>query len=107
MTAGFNSRTQRMIGLKWFGRLLVLPLLFLIHFDTVSAAIRLVDAVKNGDKATGRALLKQRVDVNTAEADGTTALHWAVYIDDLETAELLIRSGANVKVTSRLGVTPL
>ena len=54
-----------------------------------------------------RALLKQRADVNAAEADGTTALHWAVRADDLETAQLLIRAGANVKAANRYGVTPL
>ena len=39
--------------------------------------------------------------------DGATALHWAVYRDDLETADLLIRAGANVRAANREGVTPL
>ena len=39
--------------------------------------------------------------------DGATALHWAVYRDDLETANLLIRAGANVRAANREGVTPL
>jgi ankyrin repeat protein len=96
-----------MIGLKPLRRWLVLPLVFLMHFDTVGAATRLVDAIRQGDKAGVRALLNQRVDVNTSEADGTTALHWAVYMDDLESANLLIRAGARVATTNRLGVTPL
>ena len=33
---------------------------------------------------------KQRADVNAPQADGMTALHWAVYHDDLEMAELLL-----------------
>ncbi len=37
----------------------------------------LIDAAKNGDKAALRALLQRKVDVNAAEPDGTTALHWA------------------------------
>src|SRR5262249_6351600 len=49
----------------------------------------------------------QHVDVNTPEADGTTALHWATRSDDLETVELLIKAGANVKATNRYGMTPL
>src|SRR5687767_5605266 len=38
----------------------------------------------------------QRVDVNAADADGSTALHWAVWGDSLETTGELIRAGANV-----------
>ena len=47
------------------------------------------------------------MDVNAAEADGTTALHWASYRDDLESAELLIRAGASVNAANDLGATPL
>ena len=39
--------------------------------------------------------------------DGTTALHWAVRLDDLETADLLIRAGAQVSAANRAGVTAL
>jgi ankyrin repeat protein len=35
------------------------------------------------------------------------ALHWAVYLDDAETADVLIRAGANVKAATRYGVMPL
>src|SRR5437773_5104315 len=59
------------------------------------------------DRARIRALLQQRVDVNTPQIDGMTALHWAAYQDDLQTEELLVRAGANVKAANRYGVTPL
>jgi ankyrin repeat protein len=68
---------------------------------------RVVEAVKAGDQAAVTALLRQRVGVNTPEADGTTALHWAVRADDLELAELLIRAGADVKAINRYGVTAI
>ena len=68
---------------------------------------RLVDAVKNHDKDAVRSLLKEHVDVNAPEADGTSALHWAAHSNDLETVQLLLRAGANAKATSRYGVTPL
>jgi ankyrin repeat protein len=53
------------------------------------------------------ALPQQRVDVNKPEADGTTALHWAVRNDDVQLVDRLIRAGANVKAANRYGVTPL
>jgi len=67
----------------------------------------LVDAARNGDTTALRALLQKRADVNAAAGDGTTALHWASFRDDLETAELLIRAGAKVNAATDLGVTPL
>lgn len=71
------------------------------------ADLRLVEAAKNQNKAAIRALIGQRVDVNTPQPDGATALHWAVYWDDLETAALLIRAGAQVNAANDYGVTPL
>jgi ankyrin repeat protein len=67
----------------------------------------LIEAAKNGDKDAVRSLLQKKVDVNAAEADGTTALHWASYRDDLESANLLLRAGAKVNAANDLGATPL
>jgi uncharacterized protein len=67
----------------------------------------LIDAAKNGDRDALRALLRKKANVNTAEADGSTALLWASYRDDLESAELLIHAGASVNAATDLGVTPL
>ncbi len=81
-----------------------------------SAAARLAEAsgapvaeaAMKGDKAAVRALLKDGADVNTAQGDGMTALHWAARIGDRELAEMLLYAGANVKATTRLGgYTPL
>ena len=60
-----------------------------------------------GEKAALRLLLQRKADVNAPQVDGATALHWAVYRDDLETADLLIRAGANARTANREGVTPL
>ncbi len=80
----------------------------LLALACVSAwAGTLVDAVKDGDTTTALALLKQHADVNLPEADGTTALHWAVRQDDRDMADRLIKAGANVKAANRYGVTPL
>jgi len=67
----------------------------------------LADAAEKSDRGTLRTLLKQHADVNAAQADGMTALHWSAYRDDLEMAKLLIEAKADVKATNRYGVTPL
>jgi ankyrin repeat protein len=54
-----------------------------------------------------KTLLKQRADVNAAQPDGTTALHWAAHWNDAETVSLLLRAGANAKAVNRYGATPL
>ena len=69
--------------------------------------IPLIDAAKASDLAAVRALVDADADVNAAQSDGATALHWAVYREDLETATLLIRAGADVNKANDLGVTPL
>src|SRR5439155_6791483 len=76
---------------------------------TMAAAtdLRLIQAVKNGDVDSVRALLKQRVDVNATQGDGATALHWAAQRDDVAIADLLIRAGARANVADDLGATPL
>jgi ankyrin repeat protein len=65
------------------------------------------DAAMRGDMAAVRVLLTQRADVNAPQADGATALHWAVYKGNKELAEALIKAGASVKAANREGVTPL
>jgi uncharacterized protein len=67
----------------------------------------LADAAEQHDKARVRHLLDTGVDVNVAQVDGTTALHWAAYHDDAETAAWLVRAGAKVKAVNRYGVSPL
>jgi uncharacterized protein len=82
----------------------------LISVTSVHAAparAPLADATEKMDRAAIHALLKQRAPVNTPQADGMTAIHWAAYQDDIEIARLLIRAGANLKATNRYGVTPL
>jgi uncharacterized protein len=65
------------------------------------------DAAMRGDRAAVRTLLAQHADVNAPQADGATALHWAVYREDRELADTLIRAGADVKAANREGATPL
>ena len=68
---------------------------------------RLADAAQRREIETVRALLDQGVDVDAPQADGATALAWAVHWDDLATADLLLGAGADVDAANDLGVTPL
>jgi len=72
-----------------------------------ATSLPLVDAVKGGDRAVVQKLLRQKANVNAAEADGTTALHWAVRADDQELIRLLLGAGAAPRIANRYGVTPL
>jgi ankyrin repeat protein len=65
------------------------------------------DVAANRDMEALRALVKQHVDVNAAQPDGTTALHWAAHWNDAEAVDLLLRAGANARAVNRYGATPL
>ena len=84
---------------------LMAPLLSVATFGAGSSNLGLIDAVKKHDQQTVRSLLQQHVDVNVPAADGATALAWAAHWNDLETADLLIRAGANVDIKNDYGVT--
>jgi ankyrin repeat protein len=87
--------------------LVVLLVLLGLGGQAGAATVRLVDAIKNDDKQAIRALLKDRSQVRAQEPDGTTPLHWAAYVNDVETAEALVRAGADVNAKNNFGETPL
>ena len=68
---------------------------------------RLAEAAMKRDTVGVRALLAQGVDVNAPGSDGTPALHWLVRVDDIETARLLTRAGADATRADRYGVTSI
>jgi uncharacterized protein len=80
----------------------------LLSTGGVSAVVsEIADAAMNKNISSVRSLLQRKADVNAPQVDGATALHWAVRLDDLEMADLLIGAGADVKAANRFGVTPL
>ena len=68
----------------------------------------LADAAKNNDLDSVRTLMKSGADVNAAQGDGMTALHWAAFHDNVEVADFLLAADADVSVQTRVGaLTPL
>jgi ankyrin repeat protein len=94
-------------GRKWFGACGLALVLLASGKIASAAAAPLADAAEKKDPARVRALVERGVDVNQGQVDGMTALHWAVYHDDLKTAKFLVDAKADVKAANRYGVTPL
>jgi len=94
-------------------RLFVLVLLALASggfrpLDLTSSVSPVADAAMERQRDVVRTLLQGGGDVNAAQGDGMTALHWAALSSDTEMAEMLLYAGANVKAKTRLqGYTPL
>ncbi len=96
------------LSLRQQPSLLIWALIVLASAQPIFAGVSLVaEAAEKSDHAAIRSLLKQRTDVNAAQADGMTALHWAAYRDDFETAKALVEAKADVGLTNHYGVTPL
>ena len=66
------------------------------------------DAAMQGDLEAVRALLRGGADVNAAQGDGMTALHWAARLGESELVEVLLYAGAKLDAGTRIGrYTPL
>ena len=85
-------------------------LIALLWIPSLLAAVDapVAEAAMRGDAKAVRHLLERGTDVNAAQGDGMTALHWAATNDDLKMVEMLVYAGANVKASTRIGAyTPL
>lgn len=87
----------------------VLSALLALLIAPVSEAARpsvLIDAARSGDISALREAVGAS-DLNASDVDGTTALHWAVYNDDVEAVDMLLQAGADPRASNRYGVRPL
>ncbi len=67
----------------------------------------LANAIEKRDWSVAEKLLSDREQVGLTQADGMTALHWAVFHKRSELVQQLISAGAFVDALTRYGVTPL
>ncbi|MDH3424381.1 MAG: ankyrin repeat domain-containing protein, partial [Gemmatimonadota bacterium] len=99
-----KSRRAKQPG---FGRLhghgLLAAVATMFLWGAVPAEAPVADAAMKEDVAAVRTLLRSGADVNAAQGDGMTALHWAAEHGNAELAEMLLYAGANVGAVTRLG----
>jgi ankyrin repeat protein len=112
----FSTRTAVIMMLVVF---VVFPsALISCHQDAVTLSMRsdvaerkmltpLMSAAGKGDLPTVEKLLGERADVNAADADGYTALHYAVHCGDVKVVRALLAAGADVNARTKNNVTPL
>jgi uncharacterized protein len=90
-----------------------------LHYTTVVCSISLVlavnasaqspvaDRIQSGDRRAALAMIADGMDVNKAQPDGTTPLHWAAYRVDQELVQRLLKRGARADIVNRYGASPL
>ena len=81
--------------------------LLLLLCTHVYGQSELIEASKNQNSAAILELLAQGADINEAQGDGATALHWSIFRNNLVITDLLLQQGANVNAADDHGVTPL
>lgn len=97
----------RLASLRRFIALGLVPFCVIVLQATAIAASPLVDAASDDDDTTALRLLDEGQAANDVSEDGTTALHWAAYHDNVALAEALIAAGADPNVVNDYGSTPL
>src|SRR5262245_58210613 len=82
-----KSMRSSVLTMTLIGALLCMSVLILAAPPSNSPV---ADAAARGDKDAVRGLLQKGADVNAAQSDGMTALHWAAYKGDAELADMLL-----------------
>src|SRR5690606_17430210 len=67
----------------------------------------LADLIQAGESNAALARIEAAADVNAAQGDGTTQLHWAVYRLDVGLVDALLEAGAKPDVVNLYGSSPL
>lgn len=86
---------------------LLFVLSFMLAAEVRASTQELIDAVKANDAAKVADLFKNGEDPNGANAQGNTALHYAVALDNAEITQILLSEGADLTAANQKGWTPL
>ena len=82
--------------------------LWLAIAGTAAAADNsLAGLIQGGNRDAALKMIAAGADVNKAQGDGTTPLHWAVYKIDAELTRALLQRGAKPNVINSYGSSPL
>jgi ankyrin repeat protein len=105
LSSGRGSYNRR----KPSARSACLALLCLAHLSAVFAAdpALLLTAIRKGDHAQVQKLLRDGVDVNSTDGDGTTALMHSVIESDLKMMNILLDGGASVNAKNSFESTAI
>jgi ankyrin repeat protein/mono/diheme cytochrome c family protein len=79
----------------------------LIHTAHAAPPPELIAAVKRGDSATVKKILRSPDQLNVRDERGNTALHWAALASNERIVAQLLEAGFDARVTNRAGATPL
>jgi ankyrin repeat protein len=74
---------------------------------SLNALADLPTSAEKLDWSAVSAKISAKADLNAAQADGTTALHWAAYHDKADVVTQLLAAGAKADMANRYGITPL
>src|ERR1700676_566258 len=85
-------------------RAIFAPVLWLAAPAAAAAAdTSLAGLIQAGNRDAALKLIAAGADVNAAQGDGTTPLHWAVYKVDADLARVLLERGAKPDVLNSYG----
>jgi uncharacterized protein len=80
----------------------------LVSASIMITEVTVIEAARNGNLDEIRALVQKGADVNAAEGDGMTALHWAAEGNHADIVATLVYAGARIDARTRIGAyTPL
>ncbi len=74
---------------------------------TATTGSQLVEAARTQNAQLVRTLVSQKADINTRSGDGSTALLWLAHWNDVDSADLLLRAGADPNLANDFKMTPL